>query len=61
MVVRSGNDLIFNLFLADRRASRTKLLLDFRALPIKREQTIYFGAKEIQVMERYTIEMSCHV
>ena len=61
VVVRSGNELIFDLFLVDRKASRTKLLLDSRELPIQREQTIYFGAKEIQVMERYTREMSCHV
>mgnify|MGYP004228508511 FL=1 len=61
VVVRSGNELIFDLFLVDRKASRTKLLLDSRELPIQREQTIYFGAEEIQVIERYIIEMSCHV
>ncbi len=61
VVVRSGNELIFELIPADRQASRTKLLMDSRDLTIKRDQTIYFGAEEIQVIERYTIEMSCHV
>ena len=61
VVARSGNELIFDFFLADRKASRTKLLLDSRDLPSKRDQTIYFGAEEIQVIECYTVEMSCHV
>ncbi|OUV12103.1 MAG: hypothetical protein CBC47_00335 [Alphaproteobacteria bacterium TMED87] len=61
VVVQSGDELIFDLFLADRKASRTKLLLDTRDLPVKRTQTIYFGDEELEVTELYKVNMVCDV
>ena len=54
-------DSIFDLFLFDRKASRTKLVLDTRGLPIKRTQTIYLGDEELEVTELYKVDMVCDV
>ena len=61
VVVWSGNELTFDLFLTEKKASRTKLLWDSRYLPRKRDQAIYFEAEDLQVIGGYTIEMICHV
>ena len=61
VVVQSGDELIFDLFIFDRKASRTKLVLDTRGLPIKRTQTIYLGDEELEVTELYKVDMVCDV
>ena len=58
MVGRNGNMMFFDILLSGRMAARAEFLLDELELPVERYQTIYLGGEEMQVVERYEIQLT---